>query len=117
MEEVELPVSADRKFFQGHAKNGIFFFNSLSLTERLIMRSAHAGDRIELSPGVSKKVGDLFTDMKIPLHSRQNGVVFEDTRGIVAIFLPDFPDKLRVAHRVFAKGGAAACRMEYRAPE
>ena len=114
VEESVTPAGADRKFFQAHAKNGIFFFNASFLRGDIRIRSWNIGDRIRISPGRSKKVGDLLTDMKIPLASRAGSVIFEDSSGVIALFLPSHPDRVRVVPEAFAVSGEPVLRVSYR---
>lgn len=57
----------------------------------LKLRCPRPGDRIEFPGGGTKKLGDVFTDGKVPLNLREVWAVLEDCEGNV-IWLPGLQD-------------------------
>lgn len=70
-----------------HADQDIQLLDADRLTFPLIARTLHRGDRFHPlgAPG-SKKLGDFFTDRKIPLANRRKTVVIE-SHGIIAAII------------------------------
>ncbi|WP_195940724.1 tRNA lysidine(34) synthetase TilS [Romboutsia sp. 1001713B170131_170501_G6] len=50
----------------------------------IVVRSRHEGDKIKLSAG-SKKIKDLFIDLKIPREERNNVPIIVDEQGILCV--------------------------------
>jgi len=113
LEELAFPPSLSRKYFQGHAKKGIFFFSRESLHGAVKIRSRKPGDRFPLTGGGRKGISDLLTDAKIPVQKRRNCTIFEDQSGIVAFFLPSKPEMVRLVPRVLVTGNGPVLRLTF----
>lgn len=73
----------------------------------LKLRAWRGGDRIELTGGGSKKLGDIFTDAKVPACFRPAWAVLTDANGS-ALWVPGLADSARMA---LAEGTEPAYRL------
>jgi tRNA(Ile)-lysidine synthase len=102
----------DRKFFQEHAKKGIFFFDAARLSGPLAARTRQPGDRLALPGGGSASVKKLLIDGRIPVRLRRECLVLEDERGPVALLVPRQPFFSRLVPRVLLEGAGPALRLQ-----
>ena len=72
-------------------------FLPAALPQPLILRTRSAGDSLRLADGSRKKLGDIFTDAKVPPLFRDAWAVLTDAHGEI-VWLPGLADSAAMAY-------------------